>query len=1138
MTGGTFSYTATSNLSNVSYQWDNNTAGATVSETLSTSTDENIECHTYHVTMSIGNCTAIDSIVVAVVPPVTIVVTDQYVYADEGTNTYIGDATFEVVVNTDIISVLDTTYILTGATTDTVVGTLVGTVFNSGETNVEVIITVGVSNGPRTQVSANFIVVVIPASMKLNDETYCVGAIVPAHILGTDITTYRWTHQGDFIGLTMPGSTGVIPSFTATTAGVDTIYVIAPNDSILDTFIITVNALPTTNTVTDTVLCSNENVAIHFNGSIANTVYHYILMNGDVIQGLPISGNDSITGTVINTTIIPLTAAYQVIPEANGCMGNPLYFHITVNPALQIDATVDVAFCSGATAPAIHFSGNVSGATYTWTNISSVGIPGLANSGTGNMPAFLATNTTALPITATYTVEMTYTNENTDCTVTDTFDITVYPLPTVDAVNDTVLCSNGNVNINFSGSVGNTVYHYILMNGDVIQGLPVSGDNNLTGTAINTTIMPLTAAYQVIPEANGCMGNPLYFHITVNPALQINAVEDVALCNGTTAPAIHFGGNVSGATYTWTRTAGNVIPGLAASGTGNMPTFFATNSGSTPLTATYTVVMTYINEGVPCTATDVFDITVYPTLSVSEPSNDISICNGDALSIIFDGNANTFSWRKLSGNIIPGLDPNGTGNINIPTLTNTGNTPLTSLYEVIPAYTFATGICQGIPYTFTITINPTPTLTSHAAGDTICSGGLFTYTATSNVPDATFTWSRGAIADINNGVAGNGNTATITEVLTNSSTVAVTVLYQYIIDINGCTSDPTSSQVSVVVLPLGEATFAATYNVCANEPEVILDYTSSFTALTYRILFDIEAQDAGFISITMPTVLPVDGIHVALPAGVVAGNYHATIIVDNQGCQTEYSITIHVYPLPEIVSQPQSLAMLCSGQSQLEFYVEATGEDLSYQWYFEGTAIAGATDAIYSVVYDSTMAGSYYVIVMAHCDTLISDEVTATTNTIVVIEKWTDVLYVDNSGRKFTGYQWYKDGNPVVIDGKSQYYAEEPYLQGTYRVRIYLTDGVWIESCDQTIDNSRMLFDNLYPNPAQAGTEITVELYSELSVLSNSTYELYDVLGRRLMAQPFTGNSFTIQAPATAGSYHLRIINNEVGVINKRFIVK
>jgi hypothetical protein len=1503
--GETFSYTATSNFSGASFLWDDAaaTATATVSE-MRTNTTTAIEYHTYRVTLNGGSgCTATDSIVVGVVPQVQIALSASDIYICSTGAYTVPDNADDVTVTTTATYSL--TYFLSGVTVDTVPNTLQGAVFNIGTTNVLAVVTVG-----SVQRTAQFTVTIgeMPA-LTLSNEVYCAGERVNEHLFGTGTDIYSWTSTSANIGAVESG-TGVMPTFIAvnsgTTAIVDSFIVtatsyIAPNVTCntIDTFTITVNPLPAVNPVSDTVLCSSETLTINFAGNMTGTTYNWRRISGYAITPASM-GTNTITATPVNTSGSPVSAVYEVTPlSAEGCTGASVTFTITVNPELTITPQADLNYCAGSSAPALIFNGNVAAATYAWEKLSGDVISGLPTLGNGNMPSFFTTNSTDDTLTATYTVTMTYTNDGVSCATADTFDISVYPvptvtepaadfvlchndtlklhfagtateftwhkiggdiiaaipasgvgdtnicnvtvsgnlpvtalyevtpvysyatgncsgvsftfavtvnpiitmtsahadtitsgdilsytatsnavgvavnwtssaayvsgsagagtnalinetlinttnvpqiityyftfelnnctltdslivtvnplsgffptadqyvcvppngngytvpdalwdvvmtnpdamdtvyyvltgvtntavgntlqgvvfdygltdvtwtavdtfgailthsfsvtvytlpvltlqdetycagatvpaqifgtgvtvytwtrggddiglalnsgtglipaftataagvdtfyvvaannnpaincvvhdtliitikaLPTVNAVADVILCSNEKVDVHFGGSaVANTVYHYQLISGNAIQGLLLSGNDSITGTAINTAAIPLSAVYQVTPEANGCTGTPINFHITINPELQINATEDISLCTGATAPVINFNGNVSGATYAWTKIAGDVIAGLPASGNGSIPSFFAVNSTTNTLTATYKVTMNYTNEGINCAIADTFDITVYPMPTLTYPNADTVLCNGDALNIVFTGAADSYSWRKLSGNILPGLAANGTGNINT-TLTNAGNTPLTALYEVIPAFNFATGICQGVPVTFTITVNPTPVLTSHSAGDTICSGDLFAYTATSNVPGATFTWSRAAITEINNGVAGSGTTAAISEILNNSSTAAVTVLYQYNIDINGCGSASATSQVSVVVLPVTQAVFAARYNVCANAAEVVLDYTSTFTDLTYLLLFDMESQDAGFISVVTPAVLPADGIHVAVPAGVLAGNYHATIIIDSKGCQTEYAVTIHVIPLPQIVAQPQSLTMLCPGQSQLEFSVQAIGEDLSYQWYFNGTAILGATDATYSVLYDSTMAGSYYVMVMAVCDTLSSEEVTATNNTITINDKWTDVLYVDNNQDIYTAYQWYKDGNPVVNNGQSQYYAEQPYLQGSYRVRIQLADGTWIESCDYAFDNSRMLFDNLYPNPAEGGMEITVELFSELSVLSNSVCELYDVLGRRLTVLPFSGNTFKIKAPTAAGTYHLRIINNEAGVINKRFIVQ
>jgi hypothetical protein len=836
----------------------------------------------------------------------------------------------------------------------------------------------------------------------------------------------------------------------------------------------------------------------------------------------------TLSGVVFNYGVTEVEVT--VTHTASG-MKKSTHFAVSVH-AQPVMTLADETYCAGEHVAEHLFGTGV--AVYSWT--STPASIGAGESGTGVMPAFVAENAGTSVIIDTFFVTATIVNPHIVCTAADTFTITVNPVPAVAPVNDITVCSGTPLTIAFTGNMPGNIYNWHRISGYDIT--PASmGSGSIAATPVNTSGTPVSAVYEVVPvSAEGCAGAPITFTVTVNPEPVLSLLPDAAYCAGATAPAVVFSGNIPAAAYSWGKIAGDNIAGLPSSGTGNMPAFLAANATSTPLVATYAVTMSYAGNGVSCSVADTFDITVYPVPTVTSPNADISICSGDPLNIAFNGQADSYSWHKLSGNMIAGLPASGTGNINIAALSNTGNAPLAALYEVTPSYSFAAGTCQGVPYTFTIMVNPVPALASHTDGDTICSDNMFTYTAASSVPAATFAWSRASVAEINGGTAGSGTGATISEMLTSSSTNAVTVVYQYILDINGCTSSPASSQVSVVVLPAAQALFAAKYEVCADAAEVVLDYTSAATALSYRLLFDVEAQDAGFVSATALTVLPAEGIHVAVPAGVAAGNYHATIIIDSKGCTAEYGVTIHVIPLPAIVSQPQSLEMLCPGQSQMEFSVVATGENLTYQWYFNGTAIPAAVAPAYSVLYDSTMAGTYFVMVMSDCDTLVSDSAEAVTNILTVLEKWGDVLYVDNSDDRFTGYQWYKDGYPLVNE-TSQYYSEMPFLNGVYRARIYLADGTWIESCDYTFNNSKMLLDKLYPNPAEGGAEITVELYQELTPMSKSTFEMYDMLGRHIMTQPFSGNRFTVKAPATSGTYHLRIVSEEAGVIHRRFVV-
>jgi hypothetical protein len=63
--------------------------------------------------------------------------------------------------------------------------------------------------------------------------------------------------------------------------------------------------------------------------------------------------------------------------------------------------------CNAASTAAINFSGFVPGAVYNWTNnTSSIG---LAASGFGNIPSFVANNFGTSPVVATITVTPTHT---------------------------------------------------------------------------------------------------------------------------------------------------------------------------------------------------------------------------------------------------------------------------------------------------------------------------------------------------------------------------------------------------------------------------------------------------------------------------------------------------------------------------------------------------------------------------------------------------------------------------------------------------------------------------------------------------------------------------------------------------------
>ena len=117
--------------------------------------------------------------------------------------------------------------------------------------------------------------------------------------------------------------------------------------------------------------------------------------------------------------------------------------------------------------------------------------------------------------------------------------------------------------------------------------------------------------------------------------------------------------------------------GLAGTGSGNIPSFTATNTGTTPVVSTIIVTPHFANGGITCDGpTKTFTITVNPTAQVNQPLSEV-LCNGAPTTAVNYATVNTAAVQLP----IPGQtatapsDLAGTGSGNIPsfTATNTGH---------------------------------------------------------------------------------------------------------------------------------------------------------------------------------------------------------------------------------------------------------------------------------------------------------------------------------------------------------------------------------------------------------------------------------------------------------------------------------
>ena len=200
--------------------------------------------------------------------------------------------------------------------------------------------------------------------------------------------------------------------------------------------------------------------------------------------------------------------------------------------------------------------------------------------------------------------------------------------------------------------------------------------------------------------------------VTVKPSPTVNDPTDQVVCNNTLTTMVTFTGALSGTTFNWVND--NTGIGLAASGTGPVPSFTSGNSTATPQVATVTV--TPVNNG--CSGLpQSFTITVNPTPVVNVISNLTYCKNGAASAIAFSspttGGTVTYNWTST---IDVGFGLSGAGVIPAFTATNNSISPVIATVSVKATISG----CTGPATTFTVTVIPVPSAGIISGPSTVC----------------------------------------------------------------------------------------------------------------------------------------------------------------------------------------------------------------------------------------------------------------------------------------------------------------------------------------------------------------------------------------------------------------------------------
>ena len=686
--------------------------------------------------------------------------------------------------------------------------------------------------------------------------------------------------------------------------------------------IATVNGLGSGSVLPDvsTNWCSGSTFNIQNPSAAAGTQYIWGVptispagsLLGGVSNGIPLG---FVTGILTNITTALGTAIYDVVPVVGGtCTGSIFKVNVLVNnPAILSGILTPPAICSN-TLFSYTPNSTTGGTIFSWSRATKIGISNTPATGTNNINETLI-NTSNLPVQVDYI----YTLTTGTCVNYQTVSVIVNPVPVLSSASPNPICSGATFNFIPLSTTPGTAFTWSRPIVPNISNASLSGVGNPSEILINTSINPVTVPYNYILVANGC-SNTQVVTVSVNP-IPIITNQITSICSGlgfTYTPT-----NVpTGTQYTWTLPTLNPLISLSgglAQGTAQTSITGVLNSLTTgPATATY-IITPSANL---CTGST-FSLTVSVTAPTTLTSNltPAAICSNTAF--IYNPTSNTLGtiigWTRPNIIGLANVAASGIGNPN-EVLVNTSTGVITVPY----LFTLTTPTGCVSTQTVNVNVNPAPVLSSSLVQAPICTGTMFSYTPTSLSPGAIYSWNRPIIPGISNAAGSGTGLLFPNEILVNTSTLPITVSYNFTITVNGCTN---TQIVSVIVNPKPVVP-NQTAVTCSN---VFFSVTpiNVITGTQYR--WTLPTSNNGAISGGTAQPVLQDSISQLL-GNTTINNAIATYTVTPwaYGCQgSDFNLDVTVRPAPIVANQ--IIAAVCSNTA-FSYAAGAVPLGTTYTW--------------------------------------------------------------------------------------------------------------------------------------------------------------------------------------------------------------
>lgn len=320
------------------------------------------------------------------------------------------------------------------------------TLFQEGNFNYT--LTVTDANGCSSSSSANVMVAPALIADAGRNIQACMGT--PVQVMGgatggTAPYTYRWTPETNLSNRNVS-----MPYFIGSSVGAMT-YTLEVMDAngckSVDAVLVTNNNNPMVSAGSDRQICVGSSAGLMAVATGGAGNYSYNWVPGDHLS------NPTVMNPMFQTSTAGIYNYAVTISDANGCTSTDVV-QVMVNFDLNVSAGMDKGTCRGAN---IALDGNITGggqvASFSWSPSTNL------VAGNTLRPTFVAQN----PGSYTYTLTVTDVN---GCTGSDQVMVTVVNPPVADAGADLLVCTQGSLIFNGSGTNGSGDYNYTWLPGN------------------------------------------------------------------------------------------------------------------------------------------------------------------------------------------------------------------------------------------------------------------------------------------------------------------------------------------------------------------------------------------------------------------------------------------------------------------------------------------------------------------------------------------------------------------------------------------------------------------------------------------------------------------------------------------------